>query len=119
MMVLRSEVIVLNAFYGKKEGTLDYKERNKFLQVVLKKLCKNHYMFIVKGEESKHPYYEFMDIRYLYLSDEILLFDNITEDKIDEINSIYDDDVKKLIVEAREEFYKENDKEPQRNHKRT
>ena len=106
MWLYRPEIAVLNAFYAKKEGRLSYEEIRKFSNILINKFDKEHIPFIFGYEGDGDPIVTFDGVKYICLSDEIILCNSITEDIINKVNSIYDEKMQRLIVEAREEYLK-------------
>lgn len=106
MWLYRPEVAVLNAFYAKKEGRLSYEEIRKFSNILINKFDKEHISFVFGDESDSDPYVIFEGVKYIRLVDEIILCNLITEDIINKVNSIYDEKMQRLIVEAREEYLK-------------
>ncbi|MBR5662496.1 MAG: hypothetical protein IKX00_02450 [Bacilli bacterium] len=106
MWLFRHEVAVINALYARGEGRLSYQEINKFSNILASKWCENHIPFIVSDENDGEHDITFMNVRYIRAIDEVLLCTPLTEEIVNKVNSIYDEKMQKLIVEAREEYLK-------------
>lgn len=98
MWVIRNEVLVNNAAYASGKFEISYNEIRSFANVLVKKLSSNNIFFIVGDDELDER-------KYIQLRDRVILQYGIDEKYIEHINEGFNDTIKKLIVEARDEFF--------------
>ena len=119
MWLFRPEVAVINAFYVRGGGRLSYQEIRKFSNILASKWYDNHIPFIVSDENDGEFDITFMNVRYICLVDEVILCTPLTEEIVNRVNSIYDERMQKIIVEAREKYAKTKMQDSTRKHNRT
>ena len=98
MWVIRNEVLVNNAAFASGKYEISYNEIRSFANVLVKKLSSNNIFFIVGDDELDER-------KYIQLRDRVILQYGIDEKYIERINEGFNDTIKKLIVEARDEFF--------------
>lgn len=98
MWVIRNEVLVNNAAFASGKYEISYNEIRSFANILFKKLSSNN-IFFISGDD------ELDERKYIQLGDKVRLRYGIGEEYIEQINEGFDDTIKKLIVEARDEFF--------------
>lgn len=105
MLVINNNVVRLNALYAKNTTRLSYSDIDKLHQLIIKKLVENNILFL-SPYVYEDTYVTFMRHQMILTLDEVILVTDVNEKEINRINSIYDQKVKDLIDEAREEYIK-------------
>ena len=104
MLVIQDYIIVFNALYAKKTAKLSYEEIRVYYLILTHKLSKAGFLFITSDEYTDYYGCDVDNYRYIHCGDYVLLFSELDETAMDIINSPYEGEVKRIIVEARDEY---------------
>lgn len=107
LLVINNNVVRLNALYAKNTTRLSHSDIDKLHQLIIKKLVKNN-IFFLSPYVYEDTYVTFMRHQMILTPDEVILVTEVNEKEINRINSIYDQKVKDIIDEAREEYAEKN-----------
>ena len=103
MYVIHDYILVFNALHARKTGKLSYKDIRVYTNILAKKLSKNN-IYWIGSDEYSDTYTTVDNHCYISLGDYCLLKDAIDDEFINELNSIYSEEIQTLINESRDEF---------------
>ena len=95
MYVLRDTVIIANALYAKETDFLKYKEIEEYKKLLYQMITKKHKYIMFKS--SKSNTLEIDDHVFIKEQDGVICMEPIDEAFIEEVNSIYPEDIRAII----------------------
>lgn len=102
MYVINEHVIVFNTIYAKGEGSVSFNDICCFANILYTKLIENNIMFIT--ENYSNAYVNIHNHKYLKLEEKVNAINEVDIEFIEYINSLYGNDIQRLIDESREEY---------------
>ncbi len=108
-VVIDDKVIISNAFYANlkkfNQYLLDYDEVEKFKRILYKEIVKKYRYVMFSEDESNY-----IDVyEHLFIKENagIVCFNEIDDSFINKVNSIYTEDIQKIIELSRDEMTNE------------
>ncbi len=102
LYVMQYYIVIANAFYAKKVDFLTYEEIDAYRKVLYKTIHEE-YKYILFSECDDNSI-EINHHHFIKHNNGIICFNQLDEEFIETINSIYPDDIQRLIKKSRKEF---------------
>ena len=102
MWVIHDYTLIANAAYVKGRATITYEEIRDFYKILGKKLVENNIPFMYESEDEN--VFEVFGHTFIRTHDEVMLV-NVMDEKFMESVNCYDDEIKKIIEDSRNEYF--------------
>ena len=102
MWVIHDYTLIANVAYVKGGTTISYEEIRDFYKILGKKLVENNIPFLHESEDE--TIFEVFGHEFIRTHDEVMLV-NAMDEKFMECVNCYDDEMKKIIEESRNDYF--------------
>lgn len=102
MWVIHDYTLIANAAYVKGMATITYEEIRDFYKILGKNLVENNIPFMYESEDEN--VFEVFGHVFIRTHDEVMLV-NAMDEKFMEFVNFYDDKMKKIIEDSRNEYF--------------
>ena len=102
MWVIHDYTLIANVAYVKGGTTISYEEIRDFYKILGKNLVENNIPFLYESEDE--TIFEVFGHEFIRTHDEVMLV-NAMDEKFMEFVNCYDDEMKKIIDESRDEYF--------------
>lgn len=102
MWVIHDYTLIANTAYVKESATITYEEIRDFYKILGKNLVENNIPFLYESEDEN--VFEVFGHTFIRTHDEVMLV-NVMDEKFMESVNCYDDEIKKIIDDSRNEYF--------------
>ena len=102
MWVIHDYTLIANIAYVKGRATISYEEIRDFYKILGKNLVENNIPFMYESKDEN--VFEVFGHTFIRTHDEVMLV-NVMDEKFMESVNCYDDEIKKIIDDSRNEYF--------------